>query len=124
MKIVKALVLTLIMAMSLVIVSCQEDEDLIVGKWRLIELSGDNVEGNNDLLGTKGSIFEFTSDKKLRFSVNGFNVSASYTIGDNKITTTWMGRTNIFDIEKLSRKDLHISYTSEYGLTKAQFERQ
>ena len=124
MKKLKSIVAMSLLVLGLLAVSCQKDEDLIVGKWKLIELTGDNVEGNRDLVGSVGSIYEFTSDKKLKLSVNGSSFSANYSISDDKLTITFLARTIQADVEKLTKKELHLLYNSEYGQTGASLEKQ
>ncbi|MBQ9418226.1 MAG: lipocalin family protein [Bacteroidales bacterium] len=124
MKLVRALALLCLLVAAIFTASCHKESSLIVGEWKLVALSGDNVEGNNDLNTNLGATYNFTASGKVKFTLDGYPLVGSYTYSDDRITIEVLTRTYKFNIEELTSSVLKVVYPSEYGLTRGTLEKQ
>lgn len=124
MRPVRAIALLCFLVVTTFTSSCEKEDGLIVGQWKLVELSGANVEGNDDLNTNIGAIYDFTSSGKVKFTLDGYPLVGSYTYSDDRVTIEVLTRTYKFDVEDLTKKTLMVAYSSEYGITKGTLERQ
>lgn len=72
-------------AFSFAMTSCQKNEDLIIGKWKLTKVEGNSAAYSNDAI---GGIWEFKADKTFTMSYEGLSYSGTYTIEDDVLNVT------------------------------------
>ena len=80
-----AALLMCFVAFSFAMTSCQKNEDLIIGKWKLTKVEGNSAAYNNDAI---GGIWEFKADKTFTMSYEGLSYSGTYTIEDDVLNVT------------------------------------
>lgn len=80
-----AALLMCFVALSMAFTSCQKNEDLIVGKWKLTKVEGNSAAYSNDAI---GGIWEFKADKTFTMSYESLSYSGTYTIEDDVLNVT------------------------------------
>ncbi len=80
-----AALLMCFVAFSFAMTSCQKNEDLIIGKWKLTKVEGNSAAYSNDAI---GGIWEFKADKTFTMSYEGLSYSGTYTIEDDVLNVT------------------------------------
>ena len=80
-----AALLMCFVALSMAFTSCQKNEDLIVGKWKLTKVEGNSAAYSNDAI---GGIWEFKADKTFTMSYERLSYSGTYTIEDDVLNVT------------------------------------
>ena len=109
-------------ALSMAFTSCQKNEDLIIGQWKLVKVTENNTAVQD---ATIGAIYEFKADNTFTMSYQGYSVSGTYTIdGDNFTLTVSVGgmsQSETGKIEKLNKTTLIVS--QEDGKQVVEFEK-
>lgn len=111
-KIMKVCAMLLCIAIAGVMSSCSKDnEDLIVGKWKLVSLSyGETVVTSGEGI---GSIFEYTDNGNcLAWYEDGSTRTGTYSINNETLSVSYDGKTEVYDIVKLDKKDLCLKDTT------------
>lgn len=80
-----AALLMCFVAFSFAMTSCQKNEDLIIGKWKLTKVEGNSAAYSNDAI---GGIWEFKADKTFTMSYERLSYSGTYTIEDDVLNVT------------------------------------
>lgn len=80
-----AALLMCFVAFSFAMTSCQKNEDLIIGKWKLTKVEGSSAAYSNDAI---GGIWEFKADKTFTMSYERLSYSGTYTIEDDVLNVT------------------------------------
>lgn len=80
-----AALLMCFVALSMAFTSCQKNEDLIIGKWKLTKVEGNSAAYSNDAI---GGIWEFKADKTFTMSYESLSYSGTYTIEDDVLNVT------------------------------------
>ena len=80
-----AALLMCFVAFSFAMTSCQKNEDLIIGKWKLTKVEGNSAAYSNDAI---GGIWEFKADKTFTMSYDRLSYSGTYTIEDDVLNVT------------------------------------
>ena len=99
-----AALLMCFVALSFAMTSCQKNEDLIIGKWKMTKVEGTNAAFSSNSLNT---IWEFKADKTMSMNLSSLGaVTGTYTISgdDLEITMTVLGasQTTKIKIETLN----------------------
>lgn len=111
-------------AFAMVFASCQKDEDLIVGKWKLVSVSGGSTSTSDD--NGIGATYEFKEDKTLTMSYQGFSIdAATWSISDDYLYITMtvggVSDTQKSKIDTLKKKKMVL--IDESDNSKAEFEK-
>ena len=124
-KIKFAALMMCFVAMGLMFSSCQKNEDLIIGKWKLVKVVDNNqtyTEGEEI-----GSIWEFKADNTMSMGIEyagqTVSVPGTYAIDGDKLTMTIAGEPETMNIEKLNKKTMILS-DPENEKNTAEFEKQ
>ena len=80
-----AALLMCFVAFSFAMTSCQKNEDLIIGKWKMTKVEGSSAAYSNDAI---GGIWEFKADKTFTMSYERLSYSGTYTIEDDVLNVT------------------------------------
>lgn len=80
-----AALLMCFVAFSFAMTSCQKNEDLIIGKWKMTKVEGSSAAYSNDAI---GAIWEFKADKTFTMSYERLSYSGTYTIEDDVLNVT------------------------------------
>lgn len=111
-------------ALSMAFTSCQKNEDLIIGKWKLTKVEGSNAAYSSEAV---GGIWEFKADKTFTMSYEGLSYSGTYTIEDDvlNVTMSAMGfsTTTKSTIKTLNKSTMVLANPDDANST-ATFEKQ
>ena len=105
-KIMKVCAMLLCIAIAGAMSSCSKDnEDLIVGKWKLVSLSyGETVVTSGEGIGLT---VEYADNGNFTIlHVDGITITGTYSINKETLSLFYDGETEVHDIVKLDKKDL------------------
>ena len=120
-----AALLMCFVAMSFAMTSCSKsNEDLIIGKWKLTKVEGNNAAYSNESI---GSIWEFKADKTFAMTMSSFSMNGTYTIEDDVLSVTMsaygFSETTKMNIKTLNKSSMVLSDPDDANNT-ATFEKQ
>lgn len=99
--------------------SCQKNENLIVGKWKVVRATGD--ESYWYFSQDKGSIWTFKENGDCYVTLEGYELYGYYDISDKFLTimVNFDGSRVVWDldIDELNKEEMSLSgtFTDDYG---------
>ena len=120
-----AALLMCFVAFSFAMTSCQKNEDLIIGKWKMTKVEGNSAAYSNE---TIGAIWEFKADKTFSLSYAGISYGGTYTIDDDVLSVTVnvpiVGSTTTKSLIKTLNKSTMVLADPDDANNTATFEKQ